>query len=143
MGVRLAEVTTDPIDDSRLVDLVRRPRAGAISLFLGVVRDNDPEASGRVVALNYTSHPSAPTRMVEIVADVVEALDPDGECEVAAAHRIGRLVVGDSAFVVAVSSPHRRLAMSVCDQVVERVKAELPVWKQQFESDGSYRWSGL
>ena len=143
MGVRLAEVTTDPIDDSRLVDLVRRPRAGAISLFLGVVRDNDPQASGRVVALNYTCHPSAPTRMVEIVADVVEALDPDGECEVAAAHRIGRLVVGDSAFVVAVSSPHRRLAMSVCDQVVERVKAELPVWKQQFESDGSYRWSGL
>ena len=143
MAIRLAEVTVDPIDHTRLVDLVRRPTAGAISLFLGVVRDNDPETSGQVVALNYTCHPSAPGRMAEIVADVVAALDPDGGCEIAVAHRIGRLVVGDSAFVVAVSSPHRRLAMSVCDQVVERVKAELPVWKQQFESDGGYRWSGL
>jgi len=143
MGVQLAEVTAEPIDDARLVDLVRRPTAGAISLFLGVVRDNDPQASGQVVSLSYTCHPSAPHRMSRIVADVVTALDPGGECEVAASHRIGRLVVGDSAFVVAVSSRHRRLAMAVCDQVVETVKAELPIWKQQFEADGSYRWSGL
>ena len=95
------------------------------------------------MSLDYTAHPSAPTRIAEIVADVLATADPEGESAVAAVHRIGHLNVGDNAFVVAVSAAHRRLAFAVCEQVVEQVKAELPIWKQQFEADGSYRWSGL
>jgi molybdopterin synthase catalytic subunit len=141
--VRLAEVTEKPIDHDHLIRLVSRPRAGAISLFLGTVRDNDPQASGEVTALNYTCHPSSYDAIGEIAARVLALEDPDDECSVALAHRIGRLVVGDSAFVVAVSSAHRALAMHVCERLVEQVKSSLPMWKQQFESDGTYRWSGL
>jgi len=54
--------------------------------------------------------------------------DPNDECSVALAHRVGRLVVGDSAFVVAVSSAHRALAMHVCERLVEEVNGSLPMW---------------
>jgi molybdopterin synthase catalytic subunit len=143
MPVLLAEVRDAAVAASELFELVSRPDAGAVVEFVGVVRDHDPQASGRVVALDYTCHPSAQQRIGEITAAVLADADPEGACAVAAVHRIGHLVVGDNAFVVAVSSAHRALAFTVCAQVVEQVKAQLPVWKQQFEADGSYRWSGL
>ena len=142
-GIRPAQVTDEPIDPGHLLALVSRPEAGAVTLFVGVVRDHDPQAAGDVVALDYTCHPSAPQRIGEIVEDVLATDDPQGHCAVAAVHRIGHLEVGDNAFVVAVSAPHRRLAFAVCERVVEQVKQQLPIWKQQFEADGSYRWSGL
>jgi molybdopterin synthase catalytic subunit len=143
MPVLLASVSAEPIDPAALTALVSRPDAGAISLFVGVVRNHDRQAAGEVVALHYTSHPSAPTRIGEIAAAVLADLDPDGDCAVATVHRIGELAVGDVAFVVSVSSAHRRLAFEVCERVVEEVKAGLPVWKQQFVAGGDYRWSGL
>jgi molybdopterin synthase catalytic subunit len=141
--IRLAEVTDEPIDHDHLIRLVSRPWAGAISLFLGTVRDNDSQASGEVTALNYTCHPSSYDAIGEIAARVLAVEDPDDRCAVALAHRIGLLVVGESAFVVAVSSAHHALAMNVCERLVEEVKRSLPMWKQQFESDGTYQWSGL
>ncbi len=141
--IRRAEVTDQPIDHELLVRSVSRPEAGATSLFLGTVRDNDPHAEGEVVALDYTCHPSAYVLIGEIATRVLEQADPDGACAAALAHRVGHLVVGDTAFAVAVSSAHRALAMDVCGRLVEEVKRSLPVWKQQFEADGSYRWSGL
>jgi len=143
MAVRLAEVTADPIDVSRLLGLVTRASCGAQSLFVGTVRDNDLGAVGEVVGLDYTCHPSANTRIGQIIAEEVAKLDPDAQCDVAAVHRIGRLAVGEAAFVVAVSSPHRKLAFELCEQVVDAVKAQLPIWKQQFEVDGRSSWSGL
>lgn len=143
MPTVLAEVRNAPIEPGELLRLVTRRDAGAIALFVGVVRDHDPHAAGEVVALDYTSHPSASDRIGQIVTDATGQGDPQGLCTVAAVHRIGHLVVGDTAFVVAVAAPHRSLAFAVCERVVEQVKAELPVWKQQFEADGSYRWSGL
>ncbi len=136
----VAEVSADPVDPAVLLELVARPVAGASALFVGTVRDHDPQAAGEVVGLGYSCHPSAPERIGEIVA---AALGSAEGVRVAAVHRIGRLAVGEVAFVVAVSSAHRALAFELCERVVERVKRELPIWKQQFEADGSYRWSGL
>lgn len=141
--VRRALVSGEAIDPGELLALVSRPDAGAVALFVGVVRDHDPQAAGQVVSLDYTAHPSASERIGEIVEAVLAASDPEGGAAVAAVHRFGHLTVGDNAFVVAVSAPHRQLAFAVCEQVVEQVKAQLPIWKQQFEADGSYRWSGL
>lgn len=67
----------------------------------------------------------------------------DGDPRVAVAHRVGHLVVGDLALVACVSSPHRALAFDVCAELVEAVKRELPIWKQQFEADGRHVWSNL
>jgi molybdopterin synthase catalytic subunit len=138
-----AEVTDQAFDPESLLTLVTRPSDGGCVLFVGRVRDHDPQADGPVSGLDYSSHPSAPDRIVEIVSQVVAELDPGRDCQVAAVHRIGYLGVGDPAFVVAVAAPHRRLAFDVCDQLVEDCKAQLPIWKQQFQADGTYGWSGL
>ena len=141
--IRLAEVAPDILDETALLRLVERPDAGAATLFVGRVRDHDPQAAGEVVGLDYTAHPSATEKLAEIVTNALAAADPDGGTVVAVAHRIGHLEVGDAAFVVAVSAAHRRLTFEVCELIVEQVKHELPIWKQQFEADGTYRWSGL
>ncbi len=141
--IRLAEITGTRLEETDLLRLVTRPEAGAVALFVGTVRDHDPQAAGEVVGLDYSAHPSAAERLVEIVGAALAEADPDGEAAIAVAHRVGHLDVGDTAFVVAVSAAHRRLAFELCELVVERVKQQLPVWKQQYEVDGSYRWSGL
>lgn len=138
-----AWIATDPIDLATLLTSVSGPTHGAVASFVGQVRDHDPEASGEVVALRYTCHPDAPQFIEEIVARTCAETDPHGGADVVATHRVGDLDVGDLALVVVVGSAHRDLAFTVCRAVVEAVKHELPVWKQQFEADGSHAWSGL
>lgn len=139
----LAEVSAEPVDPAELLESVAQAGAGATVLFVGTVRDHDPQATGEVVGLDYTCHPSAHQRIGEIVHDALAGAGAGAGARVAAVHRIGRLGVGEVAFVVAVSSAHRAQAFALCELVVERVKQQLPIWKQQFEADGSHRWSGL
>ena len=140
---RIAHIATQDIDLRTVLASVDDPGTGAVASFVGQVRDHDPEADGEVVALRYTCHPDAQALIEQIVGRVLTDLDPQGEASVHAVHRIGDLDVGDLALVVAVGTAHRDLAFTLCRALVEAVKHELPVWKQQFEADGSHVWSGL
>ena len=143
MPVLHTAVSADVIDADALTALVAAPTVGAVASFRGQIRDHDPEAAGEVTGIDYTHHPDADALLAGIVAKVATDLDPDGVARVAAVHRVGRLEVGDLALVVCVGTPHRREAFAVCEAVVERVKDELPIWKQQFEADGRAVWSQL
>lgn len=143
MPVVLAQVTDQPLDADALVALVQSPTSGAVACFFGQIRDHDPEASGEVVGITYTHHPDAGRLIGEIVARVVAGIDGDGVALVAAAHRVGRLEVGDLALGVVVATPHRGLGFELCPAIVEAIKEELPIWKQQFEADGRAVWSAL
>ncbi|WP_281711163.1 molybdenum cofactor biosynthesis protein MoaE [Dermacoccus nishinomiyaensis] len=143
MPVLLAAVTDSPLDVDAHTRAVDDARQGACVTFVGTVRNHDPEADGEVVALDYTAHPSAAATLREVAEAVVTQLDPDGETRVAVSHRIGRVAVGESAIVAAVSSPHRALAFTVCGELVDRIKHDVPLWKQQHLRDGSAVWSGL
>ncbi|NYF99238.1 molybdenum cofactor biosynthesis protein MoaE [Janibacter cremeus] len=140
---RSAWISTEAIDLAAMLTSVDRPTHGAVASFVGQVRDHDPEAAGEVVALRYTCHPDAGRFIEEVVARTVAEHDSAGETDVSATHRIGDLDVGDLALVVVVGSAHRDLAFTLCRAVVEAIKHELPVWKQQFEVDGSHVWSGM
>lgn len=139
----LAEVTSDPIDLAAMIAAVQSTRHGAVTTFVGQVRDHDPEVDGEVVGIEYTCHPDAPDLIEQIVARALAEHDPGHACEVAVAHRIGTLVVGDLALVAAVASAHRAPAFEICRAVVEAVKHELPVWKRQLQADGTHVWSGV
>lgn len=143
MPVNHAEVTTDPLDVEILRRTVESPTAGAVTCFIGQIRDHDPEADGIVTGIDYTHHPDASHMMAPIVLRVLDRLDPDGEATVAAVHRVGPLNVGDLALVVCVATAHRRASFDICQAVVEAIKAELPIWKQQFEATGRQVWSNL
>ncbi|GGL88937.1 molybdenum cofactor biosynthesis protein MoaE [Nakamurella endophytica] len=135
--VALAAVSGSVLDPALHLAAVDDPHAGATVLFTGVVRDHD---GGRAVRLlEYEAHPSAATVVAGIAADVAAL---DGVVAVAVTHRFGRLAVGDTAVVAAVSAAHRAEAFAACSQLVDTVKHRIPVWKRQEFADGSDEWVG-
>jgi molybdopterin synthase catalytic subunit len=135
--VVLADVSESPLSVDAVLDAVRHPRAGGIATFIGVVRELD---RGRgVEALDYTSHPSAPQVIRELAERVANGADV---IRVGVVHRVGRLEIGDVAVVVAVSAVHRSDALEVCRDLIDAVKATVPIWKHQIFEDGSDEWVG-
>ncbi|MEO5832225.1 MAG: molybdenum cofactor biosynthesis protein MoaE [Nakamurella sp.] len=133
--VRLTALTTDPLDVEQHTAAVADPAAGAVVSFSGAVRNHDHGAS--VVALEYQGHPAAARIIAEVAAELAAR---DGVIAVAVSHRVGALAIGDLAIVAAVSSAHRALAFTTCSDLVDEVKARLPVWKRQIFTDGTDEW---
>ena len=138
-AVRLAAISAEPLDLDAHLAAVDDAGAGAVTTFVGRVRDHDPDAATAVVALEYSAHPDAETTLQRLASDAIGA----SAAIVAVSHRIGRLAVGDLAVVIAVASPHRAEAFEVCRALIETIKTDLPVWKRQVEADGTTAWKGL
>lgn len=131
-------VTTRPVSATELARQVSCAAAGAVVTFEGVVRDHD---DGRgVKGITYSAHPVATDVMTQVAADV--AAHP-GLRALGVVHRVGDLVVGDTALAVAVSADHRAEAFAAASALVEQVKARLPVWKHQLFADGTAEWSNM
>ena len=130
-----ARVTEELITAEALAASVKSDTAGAVVTFAGDVRNHDKGKS--VTSLNYEVHPSAQSVIEKIVNEIVSKHDV---VNVAVAHRYGAIAIGESAFVVAVASAHRGPAFACCNELVERVKAELPIWKYQEFADGTTEW---
>lgn len=137
--VRIARISAAPLDLQEHLDAVDDAHAGAVTTFVGRVRDHDPDAAGEVVALEYTAHPDAEKTLRTIAEEAAR----DASAVVAVSHRIGHLGVGDAAVIIVVGAPHRAEAFEVCRAVIETIKTELPVWKRQLEADGRSEWKGL
>ena len=132
-------VTAEPLSADALADAVTVPEAGGVAVFLGVVRNNN--AGRPVVALEYEAHvPMAEAKMKEI-GEQVHRRWPDVR-QVAMAHRIGRLAIGEASVVVAVSAAHRREALEACHFAIDRLKEIVPIWKRELFEDGAV-WVGL
>jgi molybdenum cofactor synthesis domain-containing protein len=137
-SVRVARalVTEEPLSVEEHARLVEDDAAGAVVTFAGVVRDHD---GGKGVRdLTYEGHPSAS----QVIADVVAELATRwvGVRAVAVSHRVGHLTIGDVALACAVAAEHRGQAFSACSDLVDEVKARLPVWKHQHFTDGTDEW---
>jgi molybdopterin synthase catalytic subunit len=137
---QVVRVTQDVLDDAvgRAVEAaVAAPECGAVVTFRGVVRDDD---GGRdVTSLDYEAHPDA----TAVLQKVCQAVTAETGLRVAATHRFGHLVVGDVALVASASAGHRKEAFEACSLLVERIKAEVPIWKKQQFTDGESEWVGL
>ncbi|MGP0223826.1 MULTISPECIES: molybdenum cofactor biosynthesis protein MoaE [unclassified Paenarthrobacter] len=137
-----AVLSAEPISVDQAIAAVESDTSGAVVSFSGVVRNHD---SGKAVdRLSYSAHPTAHAVMSEVVAELVA--EHSGEAErpvrIWAAHRIGMLEIGDPALVCAVAAAHRGQAFAVCSELVDRIKARVPIWKEQFFSDGTVEWVG-
>jgi molybdopterin synthase catalytic subunit len=129
-------VTTEPLSVQQVNDLVKRPTDGAVVIFDGIVRNN---FDGRPVHyLEYEAYAAmAEKKLAEIGAEVQQKFAVG---EIAMMHRIGRLDIGESSIVIAVAAPHRHAAFEACAYAMDRVKAEVPVWKKEFFADGADHW---
>ena len=120
-----------------LVLAVRHDGAGGIATFLGVVRDHN---DGRAVTLlEYHAYRAMAEK--ELAAIAVEIEREIEGVRVACTHRIGELGVGDVAVACAGSAPDRDEAFRACRQLIDRVKARLPIWKREHGPDGPH-WVG-
>jgi MoaE-MoaD fusion protein len=124
-----ARVSAEPLSLDSLAIRVRDPRAGAVVTFSGVTRE--------VERLEYEAYAEmAEERMAAIVAEAVER---HGLCAAAVEHRVGEVPLTEPSVIVAASAPHRGEAFAGAREIIDRVKAEAPIWKKEIEAGGG-RW---
>ena len=135
--VRLIAVRESELSVDEVRAAVADPAAGGIALFAGAVRDTDHERG--VTGLSYSAHPSAADELRRVAEVIAEKYPVIG---IAAVHRVGDLAIGDLAVVLAVSCPHRAEAFGACRELVDMLKASVPIWKHQRFTDGTSEWVG-
>jgi molybdopterin synthase catalytic subunit len=135
--VRLIDVRESELSLDEVRAAVADPAAGGIALFAGAVRDSDHDRG--VTGLSYSAHPSAADELRRVAEVIAEKYPVIG---IAAVHRVGDLAIGDLAVVLAVSCPHRAAAFDACRDLIDILKASVPIWKHQRFDDGTAEWVG-
>jgi molybdopterin synthase catalytic subunit len=126
-AVRSVRVTEEPLDVAAASAAVRDPRAGAVVLFEGVTRE--------VPELDYEAYAEMALERLGVIAE--EEAARHGLCAAAVEHRVGTVPLGEPSVIVAASAPHRGEAFAGARALIDRVKAEAPIWK--VEVDGADR----
>jgi len=136
-GAPLFAVVDRPLELAEVVAAVGGDGAGGVVTFTGVVR---AETRGRpVVRLEYEAYkPMAERALARIGAEVGAAHG----AALAVVHRVGVLAPGEAAVVIAAAAAHRTPAFRACQECLERLKQDVPIWKREVYRDGS-EWVGL
>ena len=134
--MRRAAIVTREIAPAALITEVQSTELGAISLFLGTVRDTN---DGRSVAgIDYSAY----TAMAESELDAIlaEAQDRFGVTALVIEHRIGVLALGAVSVAIAAAHPHRAPALDCTRFVIDEIKKRVPIWKLEHYVDGTREW---
>lgn len=134
------ELTREALDARALEDAVRTDRDGAVVTFSGVTRDHNE--GDQVLSLRYEAYDGMAEKVMgRIFEDAIKRFEI-GRARVA--HRLGEVPVGEASVVVVVAAPHRAPAFDAARYLMDRLKAEVPIFKQELLDDGSgsSRWVG-
>ena len=132
----VARLVDRPIDALRLIGEVADSGKGAISVFLGTVRDTNDGRS--VVSLHYSAYAAmAQAELDRVLAEVGEQF---GVTSAVIEHRTGSLEVGDVSIGIAMSHEHRAPAMAAVTYAIEEIKRRVPIWKDEVYADGTREW---
>jgi len=124
-----ARITSEPLDLGGLAASVSDPRAGAVVTFQGVTREVD--------LLRYEAYEEMAAERLRAIAR--ECAERHGLLAAAVEHRVGEVPLSEPSVIVAVSAPHRPEAFAGARELIDRVKAEAPIWKQEVEGEVA-RW---
>lgn len=126
----------EAIDDQRLKDFLQDEQCGALATFEGWVRNHNNDS--QVTSLTYYGYEKlAINQGKRIIEEAKRLFDIENAVAI---HRIGALEVGDMAVWVGVSSKHRYPAFDACKWILDTIKADIPVWKQEFYQDEPSKW---
>ena len=130
-------LSDEPLSLDRVVDEVRSDEAGAVATFTGTTR---VRSRGRTVThLDYEAYEGMAERvMEEIAAALLERYELTG---IAIHHRVGRVSIGDTSVVIAVSAPHRQDALAACRDAIDELKERVRLWKKEVY-EGGEEWIG-
>jgi molybdopterin synthase catalytic subunit/molybdopterin converting factor small subunit len=127
--VRSVRVTGAPLDVAAVAALVRDPAAGAVVVFEGVTRE--------VPELDYEAYAEMAESKLRAIGEEVAAAY--GCSAVALEHRVGTVPLSEPSVIVAASAPHRGEAFNAARALIDRVKAEAPIWKVEVSESGERR----
>ncbi|MBC7828137.1 MAG: molybdenum cofactor biosynthesis protein MoaE [Chitinophagaceae bacterium] len=131
-------ISAAPLDPVALISLAHHPKAGAIVLFSGEVRDSN--LGKQVTHLEYEAHVSMASKMI---AAILKEATSRWYLNIAIAqHRTGKLEVGESAVIVVTGSAHRKEAYAANRFIIDKIKHEVPIWKCEYLADGTKEWGG-
>jgi molybdopterin synthase catalytic subunit/molybdopterin converting factor small subunit len=114
-------IHSETLSVDALVERVRDPRAGAVVMFSGVTREVD--------FLDYEAYTEMAAEQIDVI--VADAIERHGLCRAAADHRIGRVELGEPSVIVAASAPHRDAAFAGAREIIDEIKARVPIWKRE------------
>jgi molybdopterin synthase catalytic subunit len=131
------EIVETEIDVQGVIKAVSDRNAGAITTFIGTVREMTQDK--RTVYLKYEAYVPMAVKQLQLIGEEI------GEkwegTKVAITHRIGELAISDVAVAIAISSPHRAAAFEACRYAIERIKEVVPIWKKEHWDNGE-AWMG-
>lgn len=134
------DLVPGPLDPRALEAECRSDADGAVVTFAGVTRDHND--GHRVRGLSYEAYPEMAAPLMERIFDDVRGAHEIGRVRVA--HRLGDVPIGEASVVVVVAAPHRGAAFAACREIMDRLKAEVPIFKREWleDEDGGSRWVG-
>jgi molybdopterin synthase catalytic subunit len=134
--MKRASILTSEIDPSSLINEVSAPEYGAVSLFVGTVREVNEGRS--VSAIEYSAYQSMASAELERILD--EAESRFGVSALVVEHRIGLLGLGEVSIAIAAAHSHRGSALDCTRFVIEEIKKRVPIWKKEHYVDGTREW---
>lgn len=137
MTTRRFEVRDSELSLDECYRAVVRPETGGIALFIGTVRNHNQ--GQQVTRLEYQAYAGMAEKELNAIAEEIEREQPGAT--LACLHRVGSLQVGDIAVICAASAPHRAEAFAACRELIERLKARVPIWKREHGEQGPH-WIG-
>jgi molybdopterin synthase catalytic subunit len=130
-------LSDEPLSLDRVVEEVRSDEAGAIATFTGTTRVH---SRGRTVThLDYEAYEGMAEKVMEEIADALRARYE--LTAIAIHHRIGRVTIGETSVLIAVSAPHRQDALAACKDAIDELKERVPLWKKEGYAGGG-EWIG-
>lgn len=134
--MKRSSIVTHEIDTASLIREVGSQRNGAISVFIGTVRDVNDGRS--VSSIEYSAYKSMAGSELDRILD--EAEKQFGVSALVVEHRIGLLGLGDVSVAIAAGHPHRAPALDCTRYVIEEIKRRVPIWKMEHYADGGREW---
>jgi molybdopterin synthase catalytic subunit len=132
------ELTRNVIDTKALTDALKAGEDGAVTVFDGIVRNN---TRGRqTLYLDYTAYEAMALEQMKALA--AEAIAKFGVRDVTMVHRLGRLEVGETSILIAVASAHRGVTFEACRWLIDTLKKQVPIYKQEVFVDGTVWGAG-
>ncbi|MEC2055315.1 molybdenum cofactor biosynthesis protein MoaE [Peribacillus psychrosaccharolyticus] len=131
------ELSKKPIDIQSVIDKVVSRNAGAVTTFIGTVREMTK--GKKTLFLIYDAYEAMAVKKLEQIGAEISERWPDANTAIT--HRTGKLEITDIAVVIAVSTPHRNDAYEANRYAIERIKEIVPIWKKEHWEDGE-KWIG-
>ena len=131
----MIKITFEKLNPESITNLVKNPNNGAVITFLGTTRNYTEDR--KVIHLEYEAYiPMAEIKLNEIIKYIQNKWDIN---DIAIAHRLGKVEIGEISLIVSISSPHRKSAFAACEYAIDTLKLTVPIWKKEFFQEES-KW---